>query len=47
MKFLAVYLRTRFETDPERSTAAHLMGGTPLKLVARPLSRPKPALYDD
>jgi uncharacterized SAM-binding protein YcdF (DUF218 family) len=42
VKLLAVYLRTIFETDPERSAAANLMGGgTPVKLVARPFSRAK------
>ena len=39
-KLLAVYLRTVFETDPERSTAANLMGGgKPVKMVAEPLLR--------
>src|ERR671913_873627 len=35
VKLIAVYLRTRFETDPERSAAASLMGGgRPVKVVA-------------
>jgi uncharacterized SAM-binding protein YcdF (DUF218 family) len=39
-KLLAVYLRTVFESDPERSTAANLMGGgKPVKVVAEPLFR--------
>jgi uncharacterized SAM-binding protein YcdF (DUF218 family) len=39
-KLLAVYLRTIFESDPERSTAANLMGGgKPVKMVAEPLLR--------
>jgi uncharacterized SAM-binding protein YcdF (DUF218 family) len=48
MKLLAVYFRTRFESDPERSTAASLMGGgDPIKVAARPLSRPKAFPFDD
>jgi uncharacterized SAM-binding protein YcdF (DUF218 family) len=40
LKFLAVWARTRFEKDPERSTAANLMsGGKPVKVVAEPFSR--------
>ena len=40
VKLLAVYFRTRFETDPESSAAANLMGGgKPVKVVAEPLSR--------
>ncbi len=39
-KLLAVYARTLIETDPERSTAANLMGGgRPVKMVAEPLMR--------
>jgi uncharacterized SAM-binding protein YcdF (DUF218 family) len=40
IKLLAVYFRTRFEADPERSTAANLMGGgRPVKMVAEPSLR--------
>ncbi len=40
VKFLAAWLRTRFEHDPERSRAAILIGrGKPVKMVAEPLSR--------
>jgi uncharacterized SAM-binding protein YcdF (DUF218 family) len=40
LKLLAVYVRKVFESDPERSTAADLMGGgKPVKAVARPLSQ--------
>jgi uncharacterized SAM-binding protein YcdF (DUF218 family) len=40
VKFLVVWLRTRFETDPERSMAANLIsGGGPVKVVAEPLVR--------
>ena len=39
-KLLLVYARTRFETDPERSTAANLMSfGRPVRMVAEPLPR--------
>jgi uncharacterized SAM-binding protein YcdF (DUF218 family) len=35
LKLLLVWTRTRFEGDPERSTAANLMsGGTPVKILA-------------
>ena len=38
VKFLASWVRTRFETDPERSRAAILIGrGKPVKMVAQPL----------
>ena len=38
LKLILVWTRTRFEADPERSTAANLMsGGTPTKVVAEPL----------
>ena len=38
VKFLASWMRTRFETDPERSRAAILIGrGKPVKMVAQPL----------
>jgi uncharacterized SAM-binding protein YcdF (DUF218 family) len=38
IKLLIVWTRTRFEGDPERSTAAVLLsGGTPVKQVAEPL----------
>src|SRR5215213_7778228 len=37
VKFVAVWLRTRFERDPERSTAAMLMSrGQPVQAVAAP-----------
>ena len=40
LKLVAVYARTLFETDPERSPAAALMGGgRPVKMVAEPLPR--------
>ena len=40
VKLLAVYIRTLFETDPERSAAASLFSGRqPVKVVAEPLSR--------
>ena len=40
VKLVAVYVRTRLEADPERSTAANLMGGgTPIKVVAEPRLR--------
>jgi uncharacterized SAM-binding protein YcdF (DUF218 family) len=40
VKFLASWLRTRFETDPERSRAAILIGRRkPVKMVAEPLMR--------
>jgi uncharacterized SAM-binding protein YcdF (DUF218 family) len=42
VKFLAVWLRTRFEGDPEKSSVAHLIsGGSPTKrqMVAEPLWR--------
>lgn len=40
VKLLAVWARTRFETDPESSAAANLMsGGEPVKVVAEPLTR--------
>ncbi|KAB1075809.1 YdcF family protein [Methylobacterium planeticum] len=40
VKFLAAWVRTRFETDPERSRAAILIGrGKPVKMVAEPLMR--------
>ena len=39
VKFLAVWLRTRFERDPERSAAAMLMSrGRPVQAIAGPLS---------
>ncbi len=39
-KFLVAWVRTRFESDPERSRAAVLMGrGKPIRLVAEPLIR--------
>ena len=39
-KLLAVYFRKVFESDPERSTAANLMGGgEPVKVVAEPVLR--------
>lgn len=38
VKFLASWVRTRFETDPERSRAAILIGRRkPVKMVAEPL----------
>jgi uncharacterized SAM-binding protein YcdF (DUF218 family) len=40
VKLLVVWLRTRFESDPERSTAAIVMsGGMPIKAVGDPLTR--------
>lgn len=45
LKFLAAWLRTRFEGDPEHSRAAILIGrgkpvrGTPVRVVAEPLVR--------
>lgn len=40
VKFVAAWLRTRFEQDPERSRAAVLMGrGKPSKVVVEPLVR--------
>jgi uncharacterized SAM-binding protein YcdF (DUF218 family) len=37
VKFLASWVRTRFESDPERSRAAILIGrGKPVKMVAEP-----------
>ncbi len=40
LKFLVAWVRTRFETDPERSRAAILIGrGKPVKMVAEPLLR--------
>ncbi|MEE1656863.1 YdcF family protein [Microvirga sp. CF3062] len=42
LKFLAVWVRTRFEGDPERSSVAHLIsGGSPVKrqLIAEPIWR--------
>jgi len=42
VKLLAVYFRTLVETDPERSTAANLLGGgEPVMVAARPRSRPR------
>lgn len=43
VKFVAVWLRTRFERDPERSTVAALMSrGRPVEAIAAPLaSRPR------
>jgi uncharacterized SAM-binding protein YcdF (DUF218 family) len=39
VKLVLVWVRTRFEKDPERSTAANLMSfGEPVKVVAEPLS---------
>ncbi|WP_342106816.1 YdcF family protein [Methylobacterium sp. SI9] len=39
VKFLASWVRTRFEADPERSRAAILIGrGKPVKMVAEPLT---------
>jgi uncharacterized SAM-binding protein YcdF (DUF218 family) len=47
-KLLAVYFRIRLESDPERSTAANLLGGgEPVKMVARPLSRPRPFFIEN
>jgi uncharacterized SAM-binding protein YcdF (DUF218 family) len=38
LKFLVAWVRTRFESDPERSRAAILIGrGKPIKMVAEPL----------
>lgn len=38
LKFLVAWVRTRLETDPERSRAAILIGrGKPIKMVAEPL----------
>jgi uncharacterized SAM-binding protein YcdF (DUF218 family) len=42
LKFLAVWVRTRFEGDPERSSVAHFIsGGSPVKrqLIAEPVWR--------
>jgi uncharacterized SAM-binding protein YcdF (DUF218 family) len=42
LKFLAVWVRTRFEDDPERSSVAHIIsGGAPSKrqMIAEPLWR--------
>ena len=40
VKLVLVWLRTRIEQDPERSTAANLMSfGEPVRVVAEPLSR--------
>jgi uncharacterized SAM-binding protein YcdF (DUF218 family) len=40
VKLVLVWVRTRFEKDPERSAAANLMSfGEPVKIVAEPLSR--------
>ncbi len=40
LKFLVSWVRTRFETDPERSRAAILIGRRkPVKMVAEPLMR--------
>lgn len=40
MKFLAMWVRTHLERDPERSAAAVMMGGgAPLTVVSRPLPR--------
>lgn len=42
LKFLAVWVRTRFEGDPERSSVAHLIsGGSPVKrqMMAEPVWR--------
>jgi uncharacterized SAM-binding protein YcdF (DUF218 family) len=42
LKFLAVWIRTRFEGDPERSSVAHIIsGGAPSKrqMIAEPLWR--------
>ncbi|WP_430911375.1 YdcF family protein [Methylobacterium sp. sgz302541] len=40
VKFLAAWVRTRFEDDPERSRAAVLLGRRkPVKMVAEPLMR--------
>ena len=40
VKFLASWVRTRFEADPERSRAAILVGrGKPVKMVAEPSVR--------
>ena len=40
LKLLAVYARTVIESDPERSTAATMMGGgRPVKAMAEPLLR--------
>jgi uncharacterized SAM-binding protein YcdF (DUF218 family) len=39
VKFLAVWIRTKFERDPEHSKAAKIMsGGSPLLVVAEPLA---------
>jgi uncharacterized SAM-binding protein YcdF (DUF218 family) len=40
VKLLVVWVRTRFEADPERSAAAKFIsGGQPVKVVAEPLPR--------
>lgn len=40
VKFLAAWLRTRFESDPEQSRFAVIVGrGQPVKMVAEPLMR--------
>ena len=40
VKFVAAWLRTRFEDDPEQSRAAILIGrGKPVKMVAEPIPR--------
>lgn len=40
VKFLAAWVRTRFESDPERSRAAVLLGRRkPVKMVAEPMAR--------
>jgi uncharacterized SAM-binding protein YcdF (DUF218 family) len=39
-KLLAVWIRTKLEKDPERSTAAIVMsGGMPIKVVVQPVTR--------
>jgi uncharacterized SAM-binding protein YcdF (DUF218 family) len=40
VKLIAVWLRTKIENDPERSTAAIVMsGGMPIKVVMEPMTR--------
>jgi len=38
VKFLAAWIRTRIESDPERSSAARFLG-KPVKIIVEPLSR--------
>jgi hypothetical protein len=40
VKLIAVWLRTKIESDPERSTAAIVMsGGMPIRVVLQPVTR--------